>query len=461
MDDTVRGEFGPMFHIEGRLGEGSGYATYLARDRERGERVALTLVLREGWKAVLPEDLFGRGLVAVAALEHPHIVALLRCGVTERFFWYAARHVEGRLLAEVLKSGGPLPLDRGMQVIGQVAGALHYAHRRGVIHGDLEPNNVIIATHGAVLVRDFQVAAILDRLGRPDGAGLRRAEYSAAQEAVGSPPSASSDQYALAALAYECLSGAPPFAAATKEEIARRQALEAPPCLTDVRPDVPAPVSLAVQRALNSNPAERFPSVLGFAAALDVLHEQRTSPVPGTAPPASRGAMVLVDEAGVPPPRRWRYIGLGALVAIAVAAGGVWSLRSNAAVEPDSLAAAPSPDSAPAPARIDTTPASPVAEARPVLAPLAIRAKRAPPAAPAPRPAPTRGRLTIGVTPWGELYIDDQLIGNTPKVGVPLAPGTHHLRVARDGYEPFEQVIDVPPGGEVRLTGIVLHEIKP
>ncbi len=162
---------------------------------------------------------------------------------------------------------------------------------------------------------------------------------------------------------------------------------------------------------------------------------------------------VIFPDGDAPPPRRrWRYVGAGALAALVVA-GVVWMLPPVAPIEPGPTAVVPAPPPAP-------PPPPPVPSARADAAPPASPATPAPTAAPSPR-ARAPGRLWIGATPWGQVYVDDKLIGNSPIVGLAVPAGLHHLRIVRDGFEPFERTIQVAAGAELRLTGLVLRELRP
>ena len=250
-----------------------------------------------------------------------------------------------------------------------------------------------------------------------------------------------------------------------------------PPPLIDVRPDIPADVSAVVERALSQAPDGRYETAGHFVAALRASESsfERVSPTPfevAPAPahvgrPARHGiglvsvallAFVLVGAAGA----AW-ILGLGLT-------GGQPIASQPAPTEPSpdtmaSPAAASSALSVPRPgSSVGTTdvPVPPV-PARPV--PKAI--KRAPPARvvspPRPRrdaPAGAPGRLFVNAIPWGQVFVDDAPIGNTPRVAVPVPPGTHRVRVSRDGFETFERTVQVAPGQDVRLTDIVLRESK-
>ena len=251
-----------------------------------------------------------------------------------------------------------------------------------------------------------------------------------------------------------------------------------PPRLTDVRPDIPPVVSAMVERALSQAPDGRFDSAGSFVAALHapasplehVSHgalEHHPAPTVGplVETPARRGvglvpiallAFVIVGAAGA----AW-ILGLGVTTGQPIASqpapqppavsepSTAPSDRASPATPPPGSTLRASPSAAPTPA------APPIKRAPRVVRPQPRRDVSPPPSSAAP------GRLFVNATPWGQVFVDDQLIGNTPRVGVPVAAGTHRVRVSRDGFDPFERTVQVAPGQDLRLTDIVLRESKP
>jgi len=459
-DPTVERQLAGLFHLERLAGRGPVSCVYVAREATTDRVIALKVIPR----AALQAEAFRSTMATAAALDHPHIVSVYRYGTTPTLFWYSMQCVEGRSLAETLGEVGRLDLPACLRVIEQVAGALHYAHCRGVTHGNLKPANVLVGPGDWVLVGDFALARAFEA---GDAAGGRARSsrlpgYIAPEERHTRHPGPAMDQYALAMLILECLQGtSPPTTAADL------------PRLVDARLDVPAYVWGALARATSREPAARFPSVLDL---MTVLESGPPPPraigsglAPGRVPPP-----LLWDaayEPAVPPPRAARFVrwlGIAALsVALLVAVGAVvawWAGRSPGVAGPE-LVAAVAPPAVPA-----DTAAPPVARGMP---PAAGRAPGHGAPTPAvatvgsrPRFVPRRalaapGRLFVSATPWGELSVDDQAVGHTPMAGVAIAPGRHRLRIERDGFESFAETIEISPGQDLRLTGILLRELKP
>jgi serine/threonine-protein kinase len=435
------------------------------------------------------EATFHRAAAAVAALEHPRIVPLYSAGATDRVFWCSMPYVEGRSLADRLQRDGPLELNPCLRLAQQVADALDFAHRLGVIHAGLTPANVLLDASGDAHVTDFWVPWTLSQLGalarsREDPGA---APYLAPEQRVRREPSPAGDQYALATLVYACLTGAPPLVEDAMAAIAGGRNPEPPPRLGEVRPDLPAWVSTAVERAMSRAPDGRYATALDFVAAL----QERRSPAPNGV------ALGLFDDESIGrrPAHRWnwRWIPAGALTLVVLGAVVAPWLRNSASTgdrtaASDTASVAPAPvDSlalaAAAPARTDTMlvpstlapstltvrpPGS--TDAPPRRTSVSPPPRRTPVPRSAARSAPragdvagrlSPGRLFVNATPWGQVYVDDAPVGNTPQIGLPVTPGAHRLRVVRDGFEPYEVAIRVAPGQELRITDIVLREVKP
>ena len=455
VDGAARDDLRGLFELETVHRRGPASLVCVARDLEYNQTVALKLIPRAAAAGGEPEEAFHRAAALVAALDHPHVVPLFSVGATDRFFWCSMEFVEGRSLAEVLRSSGPMEPAACLRLVEQVAGALDAAHRLGVVHAGLTPANVLIDAAGDARVTDFWIPWVLERVGAlpGDGGKARRDKYRAPEQISEGRCGPEADQYALAALMQACLIKTP----------AR----------------VPPEMTQAIERALNPTPEARFPGVSHFAAALGSPSAQ----VP------SRSVLLIQDGADddedgdfredAPPRSRWRWLPAGVLTLVALGAvAAPWLLSSGStgdrALGPGDPSFPPPADSPafaqPEALRPDTatpSPPAPVVKA-PVRTLPARRPSAAPPARARPRPgaagAPSvaaPGRLFVSATPWGQLYVDDELIGNTPRAEVPIAPGAHRLRVVRDGFQPYEQAIRVAPGQELRITDIVLREIKP
>jgi len=432
IDAAVAQELGARFQVKRLERRGPRAYLYLGRALNGGWPIALKAV----WRAGAPpqaSEAFETAMAACAPLDHPHIIPLHQYGQTRRLFWYSMQRIEGRSLDETLRDTGPLELTTCLRLVAQLAAALDHAHRHGVTHGNVKPAKVMVSLDGVALLGDFAVARALQMGTWPLAPHSRLVRYLAPEESYGGQPGPAADQYALAALTLQCLEAGAP---------------------ADTSPLIPDTVRHAVARAMSQDPRQRFATLLEFAAALE-----RAAPAPAPAParaspaaqslaaPPAKPAVLLWDDAYEPdvPDRRFlRRLAIGAALVILLAGAAVSGLWLTA------------------PSRKAPAPAEPAATAQRVPREELPPPPPAPPTPPPPprrRPAPVApapGRLFVGATPWGEVYVDGRLIGHTPLVALPIAAGSHQLRIVRDGFAPFERRIQVAAGEDVRLTGIVL-----
>jgi len=473
IDDLARQELAEQFRFDAFLGRGASTAVYLARTPGSDRQIVVKVLPRAlgGWPDA--DERFRRAVEAVAAIEHPHIVPVFDHGRTEHLYWYSMEHVRGRSLHDFLLQRGPLDLKACLRVAAQVGSALDYAHRRGIVHGSLKPGNVLIDAEGWVHVCDLLVSRALDPAVPPAPPGNRSPSDAAESAPERSPYVApeglctpASDQYALAALVTECLTGA---------KVHEASGAAASPSFRVILSGFPANVVRAVERARSPRPMDRFPGVLDFAAALETYGGPQSS----DARPSGRSSSVILRETGWEPPPRprpWRRLMFGgALAAAAATVGLLWqrpellpnlrNLLAPAGPQPAGLVATDSAGRASAPSGSTTVavlaPARSRSSQSPVARPpaAALRSSsEAPRRAARPQPAPPAepGHLFVNATPWGQLYVDGQLIGNTPKANLALPAGDHTIRVLREGYDPFERTIKVASGQTVRLTDITL-----
>src|SRR5438874_9931831 len=314
----ARRELSAELRIEALLRGSPEPIVYLAWDGDRP--VTLKAVARQQLGAGAGADRFARAAEAAMKLEHSHIVPPFRFGCTEHFVWCATKRVDGRSLESILETVGSLELPTCVRVLEQVASALDHAHRRGLAHGGLRSDCVIVGANEWVQVSDFLVGGVFQV--PPD-------------EARASEPGPRADQYALAALAYECLTGTP--------------VRDAPPLsrLLDGRGDIPLHVSQALRRALSNRPAERFPTVLDFVTALGDPIAAAPAAAPAASwfdgPPQQRSArapvVIVADEneedeemerPARPPARRPGRLVAAAALVIVVGGGAVWLGTSSA-----------------------------------------------------------------------------------------------------------------------------------
>jgi tRNA A-37 threonylcarbamoyl transferase component Bud32 len=280
------------YRLERELGQGGMATVYLAHDLKHDRAVALK-VLRPELAAVLGADRFLQEIRITARLEHPHILTLIDSGESDGFLWYVTPYVRGESLRDKLTREPQLGLEEALRITTQIAGALEYAHRQGVVHRDIKPENILLH-EGEGMLADFGIALAVKEAGgnrlTESGLSLGTPQYMSPEQATGERGlDARSDVYSLAAVLYEMLAGEPPHTGATAQAVIAKLMTERPTRLRVIRDTVPQGVDDAIARALAKVPADRFASVAGFAAAL-------VSPTP---PHTARGRRKVLIAAGV------------------------------------------------------------------------------------------------------------------------------------------------------------------
>ncbi len=306
------------YRIDRELGAGGMATVYLAHDHRHDRDVAIK-VLHPDLGAALGSERFLAEIRTTARLQHPHILPLLDSGTAGALLYYVMPVVTGESLRARLERERQLPLPDAIRIASEVASALDYAHRQGVIHRDIKPENILLHD-GQALVADFGIALAVQQAGgarmTQTGLSLGTPQYMSPEQAMGERAiDARSDIYALGAVAYEMLAGEPPFTGPTVQAIVAKVLSERPVPLRTIRDTVPPGVEQAVFAALAKLPADRFATAAEFAAA---LQSGRTS------------AMLMsstVASPTVPARSRWRDPVVLGLAALTLALGvATWRL---------------------------------------------------------------------------------------------------------------------------------------
>ncbi len=269
--DRLNASLAGRYHIERHLGEGGMASVYLCSDLKHGRRVALKL-LKPELAAVLGADRFVQEIRTTAALQHPHILPLFDSGEADGFLFYVMPYIEGETLRERLNRETQLGVDEAVRIAREVADALDYAHRHGVIHRDVKPENILLHD-GRPMVADFGIALAVSAAagGRmtETGLSLGTPHYMSPEQATAEREITSrSDIYSLGSVLYEMLTGNPPFTGATAQQIIMKIITATAEPVTMYRKSVPPHVAAAIARALEKLPADRFESAKAFADAL-------------------------------------------------------------------------------------------------------------------------------------------------------------------------------------------------
>ncbi|MGH7606814.1 MAG: serine/threonine-protein kinase, partial [Gemmatimonadales bacterium] len=466
LEQVLRRDLSSQYQITDLLGRGGMSFVYLAQEVELNRQVAIKVLPLQLLQGPGAAERFEREGRIAASLDHPHIVPIFRVGSTSTFLWYTMKRIRGKSLEQIIAERGGLPLAEVLSVVQQVGSALQYAHRHGVVHRDVKPGNVMIEDSGWVLVCDFGVARAFGSVSLTQtGASLGTPRYMAPEQFEGHPVDGRSDQYSLAILVWEALTGELPFGGDSLGELIRKHLLEPPPRLVEVLPDIPTRVSDAVCRAMSKKPAERFPDIAAFVNALGGEAMPRIPvafptltvvPPPTPSPP---GILWDAPTVHMAPRRRRQMVALSLVVGVALA-GGVW-----AAFDPTGPANGATPDLT---AEQDSTPVGTIAP--PATDTLASRPEPPtsppPPPPPPPPPAPpaaaaARAQLSLSTLPPGMLFLDGRRIRSTPIYQLEITPGPHRLQVKRDGFVPFDTAFTASPGQDVKWTRRALRPIGP
>ncbi|HTE44744.1 MAG TPA: protein kinase [Gemmatimonadaceae bacterium] len=314
------------YEVEREIGAGGMATVYLARDVKHDRRVALKLLNAE-LGAVLGVERFLSEIKVTANLQHPNLLPLFDSGEADGLLFYVMPFVEGETLRSRLTREKQLPVDEAVRITVAIAGALDYAHTRGVIHRDLKPENILLQ-HGQPMVADFGIALAVANAGgqrvTQTGLSLGTPQYMSPEQATGDRViDGRSDIYSLGAVLYEMLSGDPPHTASTSQAIVAKLLTETPRSVRASRPSVPENVDAAIEHSLEKLPADRFVTAREFSEALQGR--------------STTFATSAAKRTGVARARRRDPLFIGAVVvALAAIAGAVFFASRGRVIRPPS-----------------------------------------------------------------------------------------------------------------------------
>jgi serine/threonine-protein kinase len=264
------------YRVISRLGSGGMADVYLAQDQLLGRDVAVKVLHHHFAEDQEFVERFRREASSAAALSHPNIVAIFDRGEWNGTYYIAMEYVAGRTLKALVREQGALDPVAAIEIVVQILRAARFAHRRGVIHRDLKPHNVILDEEGRARVTDFGIA----RAGASDmtltGSIMGTAQYLSPEQAQGLSVSASSDLYSIGVILYELLTGVVPFEGETAVAIAVKQVSAEPYPPSALNPALPPSLDAVVLRALAKDPAQRYANADELIAALE--HERQLLP---------------------------------------------------------------------------------------------------------------------------------------------------------------------------------------
>jgi hypothetical protein len=431
------------YEITRLLGRGGMAVVFLAQDLALERQVAIKVLPPDMSQDIKLIPRFQQEAKTAAKLDHPNIIPIYRVESEAGLNYFVMKYVTGHSLEQMLDQG-PLPVDLARRVLRDAAMALGHAHKRGIVHRDVKPANIMLEADGRVVLTDFGISKALEGGSALTGTGaiIGTPHYMAPEQAKGLEVDGRADQYSLAVVGHQILTGKQPFDGSS-HSILYKHVFEPPPRIFEVRPEAPGDLCAALDRALSKEPEKRFASMEEFASAVSGERTGARTVVSAPVRPAGR-ATLKPKPAGSLWRRGLIAVGLGATLG-----GAAWAgLRPTAQ-----------------PAGIETDRPAAGADAR-----------RTPPASRAPRqegrggpavqssggegrssdqvkPRPVKKEyalLTVASEPWGTLYLGNEEIGPTPVADYPLPVGTHRLRIEQEGYRTKRETIVVTGPNPIR-----------
>ena len=317
---SLQEALGDRYVVEDEVGRGGMATVFRATDLKHARPVALK-VLHPSLAQTLGAERFLREIEILAGLTHPHILPLYDSGSAAGLLFYVMPYVEGETLRARMLRESRLPVDEALDVACDVARALDYAHRRGVVHRDVKPENVLLGD-GHAVVADFGVARAVGRASvsgpLPPGATafpttIGTPAYMSPEQATGDAVvDGRSDVYSLGCMLYEMLAGVPAFPGSSTQAVVARRFAGPPAPLRTVRADVPPAVAAAVEMSLAADPVARFTTAAEFAEALQSTG--RPTPVRASSAIRERAAALRAQWT------RWMSVAVVLAVAVVAAA---------------------------------------------------------------------------------------------------------------------------------------------
>ena len=290
--------------VERELGRGGMAVVLRAVERELQRPVALKVMPPQIALTPQSAERFKREARMTASLDHPNVIPIYRVGDAEGLLYIAMKLVEGRSLDDIVRLQGALPVPVVVAIMRGAAAGLAAAHDRGIVHRDIKGGNILVDLDGRVLVTDFGIArAMADASLTQSGMIVGTPHYMSPEQCAGRPLGPQSDQYSLAAVGFQMLTGTVPFDAESLPGVMQHHFFTPPPDINAMRGGIPAELAAVIRRALAKKPEERYASTSDMVAALDAVPltvEQRRSGEEALRTLASGGELPRIAASSAP-----------------------------------------------------------------------------------------------------------------------------------------------------------------
>lgn len=288
------------YQIEETLGKGGMAIVYRARDLTLERTIAIK-VLRQDYSADQSfREHFRQEAKAAANLSHPNIVTVHDFGFDAERLFIIMEYVPGEDLKQMLEENGQFGVEETISLMSQACAGVGYAHRAGLVHCDIKPQNLLITPEKRLKVLDFGIARALASIHPEEKAEVvwGSPHYFSPEQAAGKAPSPASDVYSLGVIMYEMLTGQLPFTAPSSTELARMHREEPPPSPRQINPEIPVDLEQVLFKVLSKEPAARYRTADQFGRVLTTLLQSRT---PSVEAPAITSASTQVDSSSTQP----------------------------------------------------------------------------------------------------------------------------------------------------------------
>jgi serine/threonine-protein kinase len=282
------------YEIHGELGRGGMAAVYLAHEIALDRKVAIKVITSNLGNADDLVERFRREARTAASLSHPNIIPIYAVRDVEGLLFFVMKLVDGRPLDSVVRDAAPLPVSTVQAIFSQVGSAVGYAHRRGVVHRDIKPGNILVDDEGWCVVTDFGIAKVAESVGlTTSGMMVGTPSYMSPEQCLGKDVGPASDQYALGVVAYELLTGKLPFPGTSMMSVMYAHVNTPAPAVEELRSDIPADIAAAVMRMLEKEPEDRFPNLETAVAAMGSLTQSQDE--------TTRSQLITLAKSGTRP----------------------------------------------------------------------------------------------------------------------------------------------------------------